>query len=217
MKRTLAISLLIGTLTGCSIIAELTEQNSPVIETFTVDPEEGYAPLEVLYEWRISDPDGDSVRCTLDYGDSDMTRIGDCDEVTAEFHVYQEPGSYIITLSADDGGGEVRRTAAVVVDENSDGSPEDEDFAITSLIAQPNQGAAPLLSALSWTLQAKGSATCTLSFGDGTDNEVIENCQDVTDAFHTFEDEGGYRVILEATDGETTVRKSLVVIVQPGD
>ena len=217
MKRTLATLLLISTLTGCSIIAELTEQNSPVIENFTVDPEEGYAPLEVLYEWSISDSDGDSVRCILDYGDSDMTSISNCDEVTAEFHVYQEPGSYIITLKANDGGSEVRRTAAVVVDEDSNSSPEDEDFAITSLIAQPNQGAAPLLTALSWTLEAEGPATCTLSFDDGTDDEVIENCQDVTDAFHTFEDEGGYRVILEATDGETTVRKSLVVIVQPGD
>ena len=216
MKYVIATSLLISTLTGCSIIGQLTQRNSPTIEAFSVTPEEGASPLGALFEWRVSDLDGDTLMCTLDYGDSSsngssIERLDNCDEVTVAFHVYQEPGNYVVTLTADDGSDKVRRTAALIVD---DKPASDEDFAILSFSADPNRGQAPLLTALNWTLQADDKVTCSLTFDDGSDEEVIEGCQDVTDAVHTFDEPGGYRVVLEAKRGDTTLRRSLIVVVE---
>ena len=211
MKRVFATLLLIGTLAGCSFIGGLTERNSPTIGAFSVTPEEGSAPLEALFEWRVSDLDGDTLICTLDYGDGKTAQLDTCNEVTVAFHVYQEPGNYVVTLTADDGSDKVRRTAALIVD---DKPASDEDFAILSFSADPNRGQAPLLTALNWTLQADDKVTCSLTFDDGSDEEVIDNCQDVTDAVHTFRKSGGYRVVLEAKRGDTTLRRSLIVVVE---
>ena len=230
MTRILVILFLTGTLSGCSIlteIAELNERSTPIIELFTVDPNEGFASQEVLLEWRVSDLDSDTLTCTLSYGDGNEESVEHCHEVTDRFYAYAEPGSYIATLTATDENDEVKRTAAVVV-----GAQDAEELSITSFTAQPARGPSPLLTVLSWTLETDGPATCTLSFGDGSSDEVVENCQDIAETFHTFEEPGGYRVILEAMSMEdpddenlddegpdtgATTRKSLIVIAAEPD
>lgn len=84
--------------------------------------------------------------------------------------------------------------------------------AIGEFSAEPAEGEAPLLVGFGWdVVDLEGDMlACTLEFGDGA-KETVENCADVTDTFHTFEEPGGYTVVVRIADGLNTVAASVPV------
>ena len=215
-RKYLAFSLaLVGMslLAGCTILSEVLEKESPVIEAFEATPDRVTASSEVLFSWEVSDADTDELTCTLTFGDGESEHVADCAQVTNTFYTYEEVGNYVVKFEVTDGSNPVSRTIPVVVSEAEPEEPEapEGDLAIQTFVAQPETGQAPLLSIFRWIIIGD-AVTCTLTYDDG-ETETVENCQEVTDTFHTFEDPGGYRVVLEADDGESKVKKSLIVVV----
>jgi len=79
----------------------------PVIEWFLTNPQWGDAPLEVEFNWTISDPDGDSLSCSLD-ADGDGTfdaTFENCSSDDKHTHTFTEPGSSEPRLVVTDGSG----------------------------------------------------------------------------------------------------------------
>ncbi len=92
--------------TGCSRSTEPEMNNSPEILSFAASPNFGYAPLGVLFSWRVSDPDGDPLTCTLDIdsdGSSEYTE--DCTNGEGTFYYeFNSKGEYLVTLTVKDTG-----------------------------------------------------------------------------------------------------------------
>ena len=65
----------------------------------------GYAPQTFVFDISVSsDPDGEIVSFTFDFGDGSARREGnDLSEPIS--HLYEEPGLYIITLTVTDNDG----------------------------------------------------------------------------------------------------------------
>jgi PKD repeat protein len=86
---------------------------------------------------------------------------------------------------------------------------------ISELTISPKTGAAPLLSTVHWNVVAVDNKPipCELDFGDGT-KETFENCSQLSDAFHSYENPGGYIVVLTLNNRE--VSRSATVTVQGG-
>ena len=77
---------------------------APVIDTFTVDSQTGDAPLEVTFSWRISDPEGDALNCTLEFGDDTAAvTVDSCTSTSTETHTYTTEGEYTAKLTVSDG------------------------------------------------------------------------------------------------------------------
>jgi len=91
--------------------------------------------------------------------------------------------------------------------------------AVSEFVAEPAEGEAPLLVAFSWELaDLEGDTlTCILTY-EGAARETVQNCGQVTDTFHTFEESGGYTVVLSVSDGLNTAAKSVAVrVLDPAD
>lgn len=88
---------------------------------------------------------------------------------------------------------------------------------IKELSITPNDGPAPLLSAVSWSILSSSEkpVTCTLDFGDGT-QKTLEDCANLSDTFYTYEKPGGYILVLTATLGKQETKRTVPVTVQSG-
>ncbi len=88
--------------------------NPPTINSFTANPDTGYAPLTVVFSWNVSDPDGDTLTCYLDVDNNGTNNytINDCANNTSQSHTYNTVGIYTAKLTVDDGNG---RTATGTV------------------------------------------------------------------------------------------------------
>ena len=174
---------LISALASCDFIESLDRNRLAPEVSLEVGPEEGEAPLDVRFEYAASDPDGNPLECTLEFGDGASAELTSCKGVT--FHTYAEPGGKVATFRAADGEFESVSQVGVRVT----ATPEDETE--LSLSASPEEGEAPLLVAFGWDSQGL-SGSCTLDPGDGGEVIDIEDCETATQAFHTFEQAGGF-------------------------
>jgi PKD repeat protein len=86
---------------------------------------------------------------------------------------------------------------------------------ISELNVNPEGGPAPLLSSVSWKIitTSREPVTCTLEFGNGA-KQTLENCSQVNTMFYTYEQEGGYILVLTASVGKHDVKRSVPVTVQ---
>ncbi|GEM_PF-2446008 len=76
---------------------------APKIDNFAAAPTQGVVPLEVVFSFKAHDPNGETVTCTLSFGDGNTyTYTGEEGNVT---HVYEDPGVYNATLIAEDSSG----------------------------------------------------------------------------------------------------------------
>ena len=114
---------------------DLSANNTPAINTFTVSPSSGNAPLSVTFSWNVSDPDGDTLTCYLDIdndGNTDYT-INDCANNTSQQHTYNTAGNYIAKLAVNDGkGGTASQTVNVSVSNPNDTSGSEDAGSQTS-------------------------------------------------------------------------------------
>lgn len=214
MRFYLFVLLGISSLTaGCSTVAKILERFPPIVERFDASVETSTAPSDVLFSWDVSDPDSDVLSCTLDFGDDSNATIQNCAQVTNTFHTFEQAGNYVAKLTVSDEREATSSTVPVVIKQSGDEAPVND--LISQFVAQPETGTAPHLSIFRWVLKSGGQdVSCSLSFGDG-EEEIVENCQDVSDTFHEFTEPGAYRVVLRATTEQTTARKSLIVVVNP--
>ncbi|WP_159025764.1 PKD domain-containing protein [Aquimarina sp. Aq78] len=107
------------------------DDNSSPIADFTADPTIGVAPLLVSLDGSSSsDPDGDTLTHTWDFGNG-KTGTG-----TTVTHEYDTVGDYVLQLTVSDGKKEAHKTITIKV---SDGKP------IASFTADPESGISPLL------------------------------------------------------------------------
>ena len=83
---------------------------------------------------------------------------------------------------------------------------------VGTLVPEPAEGEAPLLVGFSWEVaDIEGDAlTCAFVYDDG-EEQRIDNCGELTHAFHTFRKPGGYTVELHIDDGLNSVAASVAV------
>lgn len=101
-RRLLFLALVATLLAGCDATRALF--NQPPKATLAANPTSGDPPLTVTFSRSASDPDGDTLNCTLNFGDSSAPATGCSGSVT---HTYQKAGTYTARFAADDGHGHV--------------------------------------------------------------------------------------------------------------
>jgi len=154
----------------------------PVCSNFSVAPLSGLAPLTVTANGTCSDPDGDILVTTLNFGDGTSPQSG-----STGGHTYAAAGTFTVTLTATDAANNVA-TATKTVTVGSTTAPT------CTLAVAPASGPAPL--AVTATGACSGTntiASTTLNFGDGT----IANASSGT---HTYAQAGVFTVTVTATD-----------------
>src|SRR5690606_32988244 len=69
-----------------------TQNHSPSVGGVMATPSEGDAPLPVLVAWEASDPDGDTLSCTVVTGDGTGPHVvADCATNDSFLHTFEEP------------------------------------------------------------------------------------------------------------------------------
>ncbi len=82
------------------VVASASESNRAPRAAFIPTPQTGAAPLEVTFDASgSSDPDGDTLSHTWNFGD------GEAGKGVTVRHVYASAGSYVVTLKVEDGRG----------------------------------------------------------------------------------------------------------------
>ena len=115
LRHVLGLLLTTFSLSGCQLIQDQLDGNqAPALSNFVAEPAEGRAPLLVGFSWSATDIEGDTLSCTLLYG-NERQRVENCGEVTNTFHTFEEPGGYTVVLQAHDGMNRAARSVAVRV------------------------------------------------------------------------------------------------------
>lgn len=174
--------------------------NRPPEVTTTVAPLVGPAPLDVHATAVATDPDGDPLSYSWDFGDT-AAPAEDPSPTAHSMHRYETPGSYTATLEVSDGrGGTYVDTFPVVVGAAS---------AVTAT-ASPTTGAAPLAVHFAGGA-AEQDATYAWDFGDGTTGSGPAPA-------HTYTAPGTYTATVTASGtGGALGTGTVVVTVADGD
>ncbi len=171
-------------------------------------PTVGEAPLTVNFDAAASDPGGAGGQ--LDY----VWNFGDGspeDNTAAPTHVYEDVGTYSVTLTVTNDAGD-EDTATVVIDARTPAVPPPT----TDIEADPVSGTAPLTVTFDGSESAAGTAESEIveynwDFGDGEQALGIDAI--VT---HTYEDSGSFLVQLTVVDdGGGSDTETLVIQVNP--
>ena len=86
----------------------------PVVDTFSATPSSGDPPLTVTFVFAASDPEGDTLTCTLDPGDGSGPRSSTCAGETT--HEYTQEGRYTASFRVEDArGGAATATVTIQV------------------------------------------------------------------------------------------------------
>jgi glucose/arabinose dehydrogenase/type 1 glutamine amidotransferase len=85
------------------------ENNPPVIDAIAANPDSGDVPLAVDFSVSASDPDGDPLTYSWDFGD------GSSSTEQSPSHTYTEPGVYEAEATVSDGEAEVSDSVTVTV------------------------------------------------------------------------------------------------------
>ncbi len=90
---------------------------SPVISQFTVDPNPAYSTVATTFYWQVSDPEGDTLTCTLDINNdgADDYSIDDCANIASQEHTYASSGDFTAQLTVRDNASETQTTLSLAV------------------------------------------------------------------------------------------------------
>ena len=107
----------VGNEATAKVIVLVVDRNTPPnITNFSANPITGEIPIEATFEWLIDEPDGDTVTCTINFGDGSTSKIiPDCINNNSTPYTYSAAGSYVITLTASDSKGDKDETTVEVV------------------------------------------------------------------------------------------------------
>lgn len=185
MKTLLLASLAL--LVGCEDLSAYQPPQAAPTATLRAENTRGAAPFVAEFTLEAHDEDSDELSCILEFGDAQSVERERCAGRTNLFHTYHEPGTYQARLSVSDGEEHAASEVSVGVTPRSD--------VTLTFTADPERGEAPLTAEFEWTSEGLAGQNCVLDFGDGATQE-IENCAQVTNAFHTFKSSGGFVVTL---------------------
>ena len=149
-----------------------------------------------------SDPDGDPLTFTWDFGD------GAAGTGATPTHAYADDGNYTVTLTADDGHGGTATDTLVVTVTN-----------VGPVVTLPATGSAAEGSAFPaaglFTDPGADTWTATVNYGDGTGEQPLVLNPDKSFALnHTYADNGDYSVTVTVQDDDgDSDTKSLAVAV----
>jgi PKD repeat protein len=176
-------------------VAPVTGTNQPPAVVFSVAPGNGYSPLDVTLDaGESSDPDGDSLTFSWDFGDG--TTAEDAGPTLTHTYVVSATGStvyYTATVTVADGqaSSTTDQTIMVTNDGSSTGTPA------TAVIAPGTTGPAPITITFSAENSAPSEgATITdynWNFGDGA-TATGETTS------HLYTSNGSYTVTLTIAD-----------------
>lgn len=155
----LLVSLLGMLTTSCAV--PVTE-TATVITEFSANPEQGEAPLPVVFMWAISGSDAD---CDLNFGDGMRSEFARCQSNATASHTYGTPGTYTATLSLD---GAASASLVSVVIEVVQVAPITHTLAVT--VTGNNGGEGMVESSPTGIACAESGGTCSASFAD---NEMV--------------------------------------------
>lgn len=204
------ISLLL--LVSCPQTKPTQQAQAPVINTFSVTPTTGEAPLLVTFAWKIADANGDALTCKLDV-DSDGSyeyTLNTCDSNTSQRHIYRGVKTYTATLLVSDGSKSVKKTQTITTKIPADNAPA----SIKAFAATPPVGKAPLNVTFMWNVENKNNhnLTCKLDVdNDGKDDYTIQACQAFTQQAHTYTKVGTYKAKLTISDAFNSVDSTIEV------
>jgi len=99
-----------GAADRASVTIAVTAPNEPPAASLSASPTTGEAPLTVTFERAASDPDGDALSCSLDFGDG--SRTSGCSGGVS--HTYKDAGRFEAVFTVRDGAGETVSATAVV-------------------------------------------------------------------------------------------------------
>ncbi len=171
--------------------------NGKPTASITTNQTNGIAPLTIDFDATgSSDPDGDTLRYSWDFGNGD-TASG----VTTSY-VFQSPGDYEVVVTVDDGNGKTDSESITISVENPN------PVLVADFSATPISGAIPLVvnfDSSSSDFPAGTSITYLWDFADGTTSNEINPS-------HTYTQSGSYGVTLTISDGITTDTSEVVTI-----
>jgi len=200
--------------------------NNPPTVDLSADMTEGEAPLSVQFSTQASDPDGDSLSYTLNFGD------GATSSSANDTHTYREPGTYTASVTVTDGrGGVASDEVRISIREGDEPPPTDppgedppgEDPPDDDPPQPGNQKPTAnfTFNATGLAVQFDGSGSTdpdgsitkyTWTFNDGQSGTGQETS-------HTYAKAGTYNVKLTVTDndGATDSETKSVTVQAPGN
>jgi len=180
---------------GCSTNGA---QNQAPTALFIASTLIGPAPLAVDFDASLSsDPDGDPLTYTWDFGDG-STATG-----VSPSHVFQSTGTYTVKLIVSDGQASTESIVTIFA-----GIGNEAPIAIFN--ATPTTGDAPLLVSFDASLSSdpdEDPLTYSWTFGDGATGTGVSPT-------HTYVNGGVYTATLTVSDGQasTTATQTITVI-----
>jgi hypothetical protein len=176
------------------------ENRDPEIHTFYADPDQPTVGQTLRLRWSVSDPDGDAVRCTVDFGDGTTRDVSDCVGTTSATHAYSEAGNQTaILVVVDSRGASDFAFASVSVDvpPSTNRRPVIDSFTVSL-----SSSTAPATATFRWDVSDPDGdvVSCLVGFGDGQESPFITNCESTTSVAHTFSSPGNYTAVIAITD-----------------
>ncbi len=183
---------------------QIGSENSAPKVSLSASPTEGAAPLTVSFKADASDPEGDMLTYTWDFGNGERA-----DGNTSRTVTYREHGSYTAVVTVSDGSSQTLAHAEVKVTGTAPPQAKNTAPNIVQVLAKPPSGTTPLETEFS--VAAKDTDGDPLfyvwDFGDG----VVSG---ENPARHTYQKAGTYEVSVTVGDrngGKTSERVTVKV------
>ena len=178
---------------------EVTVDNVPPLFTALVGDSSGALGESLLFQATASDIAGsaDALLWTWDFGDGTVSEVGY--DLSSVSHVWTEVGSFVLSVTLDDGdGGVVEEQIGVLIDNPG---PTASEVAGDETLDEGSEG----IWSLTATDTSGGPVTVTWMWGDGSDDDTG---LDLLSASHVFADDGNHEfsVLIEDDFGGYAIR-----------
>ncbi|WP_025742140.1 cellulase family glycosylhydrolase [Aquimarina pacifica] len=178
--------------------------NLPPVARLTSSDTSGDAPLTVSFSASTSsDPDGDSLTYSWNFGDGSATVTGE----TAT-HTFVDFGDYLVVLTVSDG--ELSDTETVTISVDDGEGPAPVTAVISSEIINEVAPATVIFDGSGSSSEDGSSLTYVWDLGDNNSaiGEVVS---------HIYTEEGEYNVTLTVSNGDSTDTETTTIVVLPND